>query len=173
MKRLDEKRQNSDGNSGGITDMKSDKKCSNHSDDVCNEDTNSMGRDSLSDSSDDVPLTPAKPRCPFSIDSLLETTKVPRGRRPNSKYPRVQASKSVNPLALGMVPLYPITQPVGFVVEQRPMELIEETMGRNSHDEASVIVSCGDGCIKQLQNSDIVQYGVDTDKNEPCEEDSK
>jgi len=28
----------------------------------------------------------------FSIDSLLEAPKVPRGRRPNSKYPRVQAS---------------------------------------------------------------------------------
>ena len=54
----------------------------------------------------------------FSIDSLLETPKVPRGRRPNSKYPRVQASKSMNPLSLGMYPLYPITQPVGFQVER-------------------------------------------------------
>lgn len=26
----------------------------------------------------------------FSIDSLLATSKVPRGRRPNAKYPRVQ-----------------------------------------------------------------------------------
>lgn len=57
-------------------------------------------------------------KCPFSIESILEAPKVPRGRRPNWKYPRVQASKSVNPFALGMVPLYPVTQPVGFVVEQ-------------------------------------------------------
>ena len=56
-------------------------------------------------------------RSPFSIESLLQTPKVPRGRRPNSKYPRVQASKSMNPLSLGMLPLFPITQPVGFQVE--------------------------------------------------------
>ncbi|XP_046581915.1 homeobox protein unc-4 homolog [Haliotis rubra] len=61
---------------------------------------------------------PEKRKCPFSIDSLLETPKVPRGRRPNSKYPRVQACKSLGPLALGMMPLFPITQPIGFVVEQ-------------------------------------------------------
>lgn len=60
-------------------------------------------------------------RSPFSIDSLLEAPKVPRGRRPNSKYPRVQASKSMHPLSLGgMVPLFPITQPVGFQVERIP-----------------------------------------------------
>ncbi len=59
-------------------------------------------------------------RSPFSIDSLLETPKVPRGRRPNSKYPRVQASKSMNPLSLGIMPLFPITQPVGFQVERLP-----------------------------------------------------
>ncbi len=65
-------------------------------------------------------LRPALLRSAFSIDSLLETPKVPRGRRPNSKYPRVQASKSMNPLSLGMYPLYPITQPVGFQVERPP-----------------------------------------------------
>ncbi|XP_013417610.1 homeobox protein unc-4 homolog [Lingula anatina] len=59
-------------------------------------------------------------RSAFSIDCLLEAPKVPRGRRPNSKYPRVQASKSMNPFSLGMVPLYPINQPVGFMVEQIP-----------------------------------------------------
>ena len=56
-------------------------------------------------------------KSPFSIDSLLESPKVPRGRRPNSKYPRVQACKSMNPLSLGMFPLFPITQPMGFQVE--------------------------------------------------------
>ena len=56
----------------------------------------------------------------FSIWSILETPKVPRGRRPNSKYPRVQASKSMSCYSLGMLPLYPITQPVGFQVERLP-----------------------------------------------------
>ena len=65
-------------------------------------------------------LKPVLLKSAFSIDSLLETPKVPRGRRPNSKYPRVQASKSMNPLSLGMYPLYPITQPVGFQVERPP-----------------------------------------------------
>ena len=55
---------------------------------------------------------------PFSIACLLQADKVPRGRRPNSKYPRVQASKSMHPLSLGMLPLFPITQPVGFQVER-------------------------------------------------------
>ena len=59
-------------------------------------------------------------RSPFSIDSLLQAPKVPRGRRPNSKYPRVQASKSMNPLAFGMMPLFPPTQPVGFQVAPLP-----------------------------------------------------
>ena len=57
---------------------------------------------------------------PFCIDNILQKTKVPRGRRPNSKYPRVQASKSMNPLSLGMLPLFPITQPMGFKVEPLP-----------------------------------------------------
>nr|KAG5703197.1 hypothetical protein BaRGS_027362 [Batillaria attramentaria] len=57
-------------------------------------------------------------KCPFSIERLLETPRVPRGRRPNSKYPRVQACKSLGPLALNMLPLFQITQPIGFVVEQ-------------------------------------------------------
>ena len=66
----------------------------------------------------------AKRVCAFSIDSLLEEPKVPRGRRPNSKYPRVQASKSYPSVGLGMMmPLYPITQPIGFVVEQRQDEI--------------------------------------------------
>lgn len=65
--------------------------------------------------------------CAFSIDRLLEEPKVARGRRPNSKYPRVQASKSVTSLGIGMVPLYPVTQPIGFVVEQRQDETKSDT----------------------------------------------
>ena len=56
-------------------------------------------------------------RSPFCIENLLRKTKVARGRRPNSKYPRVQASKSMHPLAISMMPLYPVTQPMGFNVE--------------------------------------------------------
>ena len=56
-------------------------------------------------------------KSPYSIDSLLESPKVPRGRRPNSKYPRVQACKSMHSLSLGVFPLFPITQPMGFQVE--------------------------------------------------------
>ena len=63
---------------------------------------------------------PNTTKSPFSIDCLLEAPKVPRGRRPNSKYPRVQASKSMSPFSLGMMPLFPITQPVGFQVERLP-----------------------------------------------------
>lgn len=61
--------------------------------------------------------------CAFSIDRLLEEPKIPRGRRPNSKYPRVQACKTIPTLGIGMMPLYPITQPIGFVVEQRHDEI--------------------------------------------------
>ncbi|ESO87202.1 hypothetical protein LOTGIDRAFT_67517, partial [Lottia gigantea] len=52
-------------------------------------------------------------KSPYSIASLLEKSKVPRGRRPNSKYPRVQACKSLGPIGIGMMPLFPITQPIG------------------------------------------------------------
>lgn len=65
---------------------------------------------------------------PFSIANILAAPKVPRGRRPNSKYPRVQACKSANPFGLGMYPLHPVTQPVGFVIRQcHDEERIDET----------------------------------------------
>uniref|UniRef100_A0A5S6QDA6 Homeobox protein unc-4 n=1 Tax=Trichuris muris TaxID=70415 RepID=A0A5S6QDA6_TRIMR len=56
----------------------------------------------------------------FNIENILAAPKVPRGRRPNAKYPRVQACKSMNAYGLGMFPLFPITQPVGFVVKPSP-----------------------------------------------------
>ncbi|CAL1542224.1 unnamed protein product [Lymnaea stagnalis] len=56
--------------------------------------------------------------CAFSIERLLEAPKVPRGRRPNSKYPLVQACKSLGTLSLGLLPFFPITQPMGFLVQQ-------------------------------------------------------
>ena len=79
----------------------------------------------------DVTSQPEVARNSFSIASLLEQPKVPRGRRPNSKYPRVLASKSFHQLisSIGSKgPLYPVTQPVGFQVErldnvpERPFE---------------------------------------------------
>ncbi|WAQ97130.1 UNC4-like protein [Mya arenaria] len=76
----------------------------------------------LDDESDVDVVEDRKIGCAFSIDRLLEEPRVPRGRRPNCKYPRVQASKSFPQLGVGMAPLFPVTQPIGFVVEQRQDE---------------------------------------------------
>ncbi|KAI1724770.1 homeobox domain-containing protein [Ditylenchus destructor] len=57
------------------------------------------------------PLTPV---FSHSIENLLAASKVPRGRRPNAKYPRVQACKSLAPFLL---PLFPITQPAGITIK--------------------------------------------------------
>ncbi|KIH55909.1 hypothetical protein ANCDUO_13922 [Ancylostoma duodenale] len=56
----------------------------------------------------------------FSIDSLLAASRVPRGRRPNAKYPRVQASASLacKNLSPFMLPLFPITQPAGRTIRE-------------------------------------------------------
>ncbi|WKX93419.1 hypothetical protein Q1695_011020 [Nippostrongylus brasiliensis] len=51
----------------------------------------------------------------FSIDNLLAASRVPRGRRPNAKYPRVQACKNLSPF---MLPLFPITQPAGRTIRE-------------------------------------------------------
>lgn len=103
----------------------------------------------------------------FSIESLLETPKVPRGRRPNSKYPRVQASKSMNPLALGMVPLYPITQPVGFTVEQRPKSPTSLGTKKGQKDMVSSTKEIQNGDLK-CQN-EIAVDDIET-KNETCQQ---
>ncbi|CAD6197712.1 unnamed protein product [Caenorhabditis auriculariae] len=55
-------------------------------------------------------------KCPFSIENLLAASRVPRGRRPNAKYPRVQACKNLSPF---MLPLFPITQPAGHVINSK------------------------------------------------------
>ncbi|EJD74822.1 hypothetical protein LOAG_17921 [Loa loa] len=55
------------------------------------------------------------PKNTFSIDNLLAASRVPRGRRPNAKYPRVQACKSMSPF---MLPLFPITQPAGITIRE-------------------------------------------------------
>uniref|UniRef100_A0A9J2PHH1 Homeobox protein unc-4 n=1 Tax=Ascaris lumbricoides TaxID=6252 RepID=A0A9J2PHH1_ASCLU len=58
---------------------------------------------------------PKEPLSTFSIESLLAASRVPRGRRPNAKYPRVQACKSMSPF---MFPLFPITQPAGITIRE-------------------------------------------------------
>ena len=90
-------------------------------DDVVNRTSNGDGGEKTNDPPAVTSCCPLK-RSPFCIDNLLQESKVPRGRRPNSKYPRVQASKSMNPLSLGMHPLFPITQPMGFKVERLPTQ---------------------------------------------------
>ncbi|CAB3411373.1 unnamed protein product [Caenorhabditis bovis] len=56
------------------------------------------------------------PTFPFSIESILAVSRVPRGRRPNAKYPRVQACKNLSPF---MLPLFPITQPAGNLIREK------------------------------------------------------
>ncbi|XP_062603506.1 homeobox protein unc-4 homolog [Saccostrea cucullata] len=106
----------------------------------CNDNSEVSNRDNMEhdeEDEEDQISDQENRKCSFSIDSLLEASKVPRGRRPNSKYPRVQASKSVNALGLGMMPLFPITQPVGFIVEQRSHgPLSDDEMSINSDDES-------------------------------------
>uniref|UniRef100_A0A915JYI4 Homeobox protein unc-4 n=1 Tax=Romanomermis culicivorax TaxID=13658 RepID=A0A915JYI4_ROMCU len=53
----------------------------------------------------------------FKIEQILAAPRVPRGRRPNAKYPRVQACKSMSPYGLSMFPLFPVTQPIGFTIK--------------------------------------------------------
>lgn len=103
----------------------------------CNDNSNHGDLPDQPEDEEDAVSDQENRKCSFSIDSLLEASKVPRGRRPNSKYPRVQASKSVNALGLGMMPLFPITQPVGFIVEQRShASLSDDEMSINSDDES-------------------------------------
>lgn len=92
-------------------------------------------KDNDCDSSTEKEDLDSRHQSAFSIDSLLAAPKVPRGRRPNSKYPRVQACKSMNPLSMGMMPLFPVTQPVGFVVEQVELE------SEKDHDDDDELIS--------------------------------
>lgn len=131
--------------------------CNDNSDISIHEDTHDDDNDEEDQLSDQE-----NRKCSFSIDSLLEASKVPRGRRPNSKYPRVQASKSVNALGLGMMPLFPITQPVGFIVEQRShAPLSDDEMSINSDDESvhENISSNEDSQINVEQFSEVEEDG--------------
>ena len=64
-----------------------------------------------------------KPICAFSIDRLLEEPSNQNSRKKESNFDLVQSSKSINNIKFGMNALYSVTQPVGFVVEQRQDEI--------------------------------------------------
>lgn len=114
---------------------------------------------SFDDSSEAEVAEEGKRVCAFSIDSLLEEPKVPRGRRPNSKYPRVQASKCYNSMGLGMMmPLFPVTQPIGFVVEQRQDEI------KSDSDNLDNSTSSDEG-TDPLNTHSTVQSHTDSDKH--------
>ncbi|PIC43246.1 hypothetical protein B9Z55_004047 [Caenorhabditis nigoni] len=68
------------------------------------------------------------PTFPFSIDSILAVSRVPRGRRPNAKYPRVQACKNLSPF---MLPLFPITQPGGNVIREKSPPPVQQAAPAN------------------------------------------
>ena len=131
LRKLEEKRHLID-----TDDISSSKAHSeNMSSDAENESVDNHKNSDINESSDNE----KRPVCSFSIDRLLEEPRVPRGRRPNSKYPRVQACKSITSLGAGMMPLYPVTQPIGFVVEQRQDEIKSDsdtTEHNMSSDEA-------------------------------------
>lgn len=116
----------------------------------------------------------AKRACAFSIDSLLEEPKVPRGRRPNSKYPRVQASKSFASMGIGMMPLYPFTQPIGFVVEQRQDEIKSDTDhmdNSTSSDEGNELTNAGHNVQSNTENRhryDSESEDVDVTDDDEC-----
>ena len=103
-------------------------------------------------------------KCSFSIKKLLESPSVPRGRRPNCKYPRVQACKSLGQTAMNNVPFWQITQPMGFLVEQ--------INSNDSFQNSSYERSHEDTCSKtQLQESkqsapdcDLVTRDLSDDK---------
>ncbi|KAL3073142.1 hypothetical protein niasHT_035418 [Heterodera trifolii] len=65
---------------------------------------------------------------PFSVEALLTASRVPRGRRPNAKYPRVQACKGIAPF---MFPAFPITQPVGQTFRQDQQKSADQRTNKN------------------------------------------
>lgn len=88
--------------------------------------------------------------CSFTIEKLLETPRVPRGRRPNSKYPLVQACKSLGGLGLGLLPCFPITQPMGFLVPQVV------------HDDSSSSTAEGGIVGRSVSNTDHRTENIDS-----------
>ncbi|KAK6170670.1 hypothetical protein SNE40_019005 [Patella caerulea] len=102
-------------------------------------------------------------KSPYSIASLLEKSKVPRGRRPNSKYPRVQACKSLGPIGIGMMPLFPITQPIGFFVEQLPETDDEDD---DEEDDSLDVVSVENERETEKQKIDLHEDEDSSDCNE-------
>lgn len=170
LRKLEEKRKLMDADDISVSRINCDNSVSdneNHQLSDNQNDTNTNNEESID--------SEKKPVCSFSIDRLLEEPKVPRGRRPNSKYPRVQASKSLNSLGVGMMPLYPVTQPIGFVVEQRQDEMksdsdvaehnvsSDESMTDNTTHNTSVYNDCS--------NSESADEDYDADINVTDDED--
>ncbi|VDN01905.1 unnamed protein product [Thelazia callipaeda] len=110
----------------------------------------SGGETRSSEVKDNKTISPTKSA--FSIDSLLATSRVPRGRRPNAKYPRVQACKSMSPF---MLPLFPITQPAGITI--RESSPLSPVLSRSSPvPSQSSLSSAGNGTgEKQLCTDDF------------------
>lgn len=85
----------------------------------------------------------------FSIDRLLGEPKSSKSRLQNSKYPLGHTYSSVG--GIGMFSMYSITQPIGFVVEQRQDDVkSSENMDLNSSSE--------EGHEETHINTDTVQY---------------
>ena len=168
LRKLEEKRKLID------TDEFSDSRinCDNHGSDTENELT---PNDNSSNIHEDSVDNEKRPVCSFSIDRLLEEPRVPRGRRPNSKYPRVQACKSVTSLGSGMMPLYPVTQPIGFVVEQRQDEIksdsdvtehnvsSDESINGNSPHDTSVYNDGSSPHDTRVYNDSNIHVSADED----------
>ncbi|KAH3864111.1 hypothetical protein DPMN_027125 [Dreissena polymorpha] len=85
----------------------------------------------------------------FSIDRLLGEPKISKSILPNSKYPPGQTYSSVG--GVGMFSLYPITQPIGFVVEQRQDDA-------KSSENMDLSSSSEEGAEETHTNTDTVQY---------------
>lgn len=117
----------------------------------CSHSSDNSGSEDMSGNESSTSDHDADRKFSFSIDSLLEAPKVPRGRRPNSKYPRVQASKSVNALGLGMMPLYPITQPIGFLVEQK-LRAASRCHNEDSNDSVESATGDNDNNIVNVEH---------------------
>jgi len=100
----------------------------------------------LQEDSDEEPADQRKGGCAFSIDRLLGN------RQSDYRQPRVPSTKPGFPgFGVGMLPLFSVTQPIGFVVEQRQDEIKSDT----DHLDASV--SSEEGLDLSRHNSNV-QY---------------
>uniref|UniRef100_A0A914VW25 Homeobox domain-containing protein n=1 Tax=Plectus sambesii TaxID=2011161 RepID=A0A914VW25_9BILA len=76
----------------------------------------------------------------FMREALALRLDLLRGRRPNAKYPRVQACKSMSPF---MFPLFPITQPAGITIKDEQLPTHFDMAPFEHHLRANVPLSAG------------------------------